>query len=394
MDLSVQPQLRVGMRTTDNVLWTIDEQEAAVGIDNGGGMLIKVESPDWRSMMTPSFNFRRFPVGENLDADEYGVRSQHQWLATNRVQFGLNLDYMRESTNTTELSDAGIQNQIANRMTLTAQPSVTVALSDSTSITGSYVYQDVSFDTTANGQLVNFSFEQFSLNGAHLLTERLRLFATAFASEFVTPEVGGMTRTYGGQGGAAYQIREDLSFEGAVGYVKSSIEFESRFLAIDPGPPPRIILVSQQENAANSGPIASAGIQKTFENIRTRIDYVRRVSPSIRGIQQLEDDIALSAEHDLTQLWRIGFRGAYNMRSAELQNVDVGVDQFRVEDLNRAQASVAGWATYRFSTELSARAEYRFGRNAFANERQDTIYNNSFFLTLIYDGTPRVLRGY
>jgi len=394
LDLSWQPQLRVGMRATDNVLWAPANQEAAVGFDNGGGMVVKAETRDWRSMVTPSFNFRRFAVGENLDADEYGVRSQHQWVATDRIQLGANLDFVRESTNSTEVTDAGAQNQIANRETITAQPTVTYLLSERTSLNAAYVYQDVSFDRSANGQLVNFTFEQFSLGGTHLLTDKIRVFANAFASEFETPDLGGRTRTYGGQGGAGYQFTQDFSVEGAVGYVKSDIEFENQFLAIDPGPPPRIVLVTQQEEVSTTGPIASASVQKSFENVRTRLDYARRVSPSIRGSQQLEDDIMLSAEHDISSLWRVGVRGGYNMRTAEAQDVAPVFSRRFADDLNRDQALLTGWLSYRFTNELSARAEYRFSRNSFSNELLETVYTNSLFFTLNYDGTPRVLRGF
>lgn len=393
LDLSWQPQLRVGMRATDNVLWAAENQEAAFGFDNGGGVLLKAETQHWRSAVTPSFNFRRFGIGENLDADEYGVRSQHQWLAMERVQLGANLDFVRDSTNSTDLTDAGFRNQIANREMLTAQPSVTFLVSDYTTINAGYVYQDVSFDTTAEGQLVNFTFEQFSFGGTHFVAPDFRVFATAFASEFETPDLGGKTRTYGGQSGLGYQFSPDLSVEGTVGYVSSNIEFENRFLAFEPGPPPQIVVVTRQEEVATSGPIASASIQRNFEDMRTRLDYVRRLSPSIRGSQQLEDDVTVSVERDVTSLWRLGFRGGYNMRSAESQDVEGTPAQFQVGELNRDQANVSGSVSYKISSELVARAEYRFSRNTFSNELQDTVYNSSFFLTLSYDGAPRFMRG-
>ena len=394
LDLSVQPQVRLGTRSTDNVRWSSRNQEAALGFDNGGGAVLKIESLDWKSTINPNFNFRRFAIGDELDADEFGAKSQHQWLATDRLQAGLNLDYVRDSTLTTELADAGARNIVANRDAVTAQPSLTFLVDDRTTVNGSYLYQDVSFDNSGNGQLVDYTYQQLTLGGTHQLSDDIRLFGTAFASEFETPDTNGRTRTYGGQGGAGYQFTDDFSVEGAVGYVTSTIEFQTSFLALDLGPPPRIVLVTQQDEVSTSGPIASASIQKNFENMRTRLDYVRRVSPSIRGSQQLEDDILLSAERDMSSLWRIGFRGGYNMRSAESQEVEVGLNQFRVDDLNRDQASVAGWISYRFTNKLYVRAEYRFTRNSFASDLQDTVYNNSLFLNLNYDGEPRFLRGY
>ncbi len=393
LDLSWQPQLRVGTRATDNVVWSSRNQEAALGFDNGGGAILKAESQDWRSTVTPSFNFRRFAIGEDLDADEYGARSQHQWFATDRLQFGANLDYVRDSTLATELADAGTRNQISNRETITAQPSVTFLLDEDISVNAGFLYQDVSFDNSGNGQLVDFSFQQTTLGATHFWRDDIRFFASVFASEFETPDTNSKTRTYGGQGGVGYSWDENLTIDLAMGYVASDIEFQTSFLALDLGPPPQIVLVTQQEEVSTSGPIASASIQRNFENLRARLDYVRRVTPSIRGSQQLEDDIMVSMDRDLNREWRVGFRGGYNMRSAEDEDVAVGLNRFRVDDLNRDQSTVAGNVSYRFTSEISVRAEYRFSYNTFTNEFQDSVYNHSFFVTLSYDGEPRFLRG-
>ncbi len=393
LDLSWQPQLRVGTRATDNVLWSSDNQEAALGFDNGGGMVLKAEAQDWRSTITPTFNFRRYAIGENLDADEYAARSQHQWFATDRLQFGTNLDFVRDSTNSTELTDAGNRNQIANRETITAQPSVTYLLSEKTSFNGSFLYQDVSFDRSANGQLVDFKYQQATLGATHFWRDDIRFFATAFASEFETPDTNGKTRTYGGQGGVGYSWDENLTIDLAMGYVTSDIEFETSFLALDLGPPPQIVLVTQADEVSTSGPIASASIQKNFDNLRTRLDYARRVSPSIRGSQQLEDDILLNVERDLTREWRLRFRGGYNMRTAEGEDFLVGLNQIRANDLNRDQISLNGAVFYRITNEITVSSEYRFSYNDFTNELQDSVYNHSFFVTLSYDGEPRFLRG-
>lgn len=394
IDLSWQPQLRVGTRATDNVLWSSNNQEAAMGFDNGGGMIVKAEAQDWRSTITPSFNFRRYAVGENLDADEFGARTQHQWIATDRLQLGTNLDYVRDSTNSTELTDAGNRNQIANRDTILAQPSLTFLLDDATSVSAGYLYQDVSFDRRANGQLVDFSYQQGNLGVSHNWRDDVRFFVSAFTSEFRTPDTGGKTRTYGGQGGIGYSLDENLTVDLAIGYVTSNIDFQTSFLALDLGPPPRIVVVTRQDEVSSSGPIASASIQRNFENIRTRLDYARRVSPSIRGSQQLEDDILLTLDRDMSREWRLGFRGGYNMRSAEGgEDLAVGLNRIRANDLNRDQTSLSGNVTYRFTREISLRGEYRFSYNTFTNQFQDSVYNHSLFVMLSYDGEPRFRRG-
>jgi len=395
LDLSWRPQLRVGTRATDNVRWRSSNQEATWGFDNGGGLEIKAESADWKSKLNPSFNIRRFAIGENLDADEYGVKSQHQWLASERLSFGINLDYTRDSTLSTELTDAGAENQVANRSTVAAQPSVTYLLSEKTQLTGGYLYSDVSFDTDANGRLVDYTYQQFSASMSHAWRNNLRFFLNGFASQFETSVPEGRTRTYGVSGGAEYIYRPDMGATLSAGYTKSDIEFESVFLAIDPGPPPQLVLVSRSDEESTNGPIAGASFFKDFEQTRTRFDYNRRVSPSIRGSQQIEDDILLTADHELTRQWRLGLRGGYNMRSSEFQSINAATNQASTTQLNRDQASLSGWISYAFTKQSLVRAEYRFARNSFDESlRRDAVYHNALFMTFVYNGEPQFLRGF
>lgn len=388
IDLSWQPQLRVGVRATDNVRWTSASQEAALGFDNGGGAVLKAESTDWRSTITPSFNFRRFAIGQNLDADEYGVRSQHQWSATERLQTSLQVDYARDSTLTSELTDAGRQNVVANRDTVTVQPGLTYLLNETTVLNASFLYTDVAFSSGGDSGLVGYTYKQVSLSGTHFLSDKLQMFVTGFISDFDVPDIGSKTRTYGAQTGVTYQYSSDVTMDLAGGYVKSGIDFLDRFFALVFDPFPRIVQIVQPGEASSSGPIASASIRKTFENMRTRLDYVRRVSPSIRGAQTIEDDIAVSVDRDITRHWLLGFKGGYNMRGAESQ--DVGGN---IGELNRDQALLSGSVAYQFTREISLRSEYRFTRQTIT-DTNETIYVNAFFLTLNYNGEPRLYRGY
>lgn len=395
LDLSWSPQLRIGTRATDNVRWRPTSQEAALGFDNGGGLELKAETTDWKSKLNPSFNFRRFAIGKNLDADEYGVKSQHQWLASERLIFGLNLDYERDSTLTTELTDAGLENQVANRDTVSAQPNLTYLWDDRTSLTAGYLYQDVSFDAGTNQQLIDFVYEQVTLGATHAWRSNITFSVVAFASKFNPPDIESKTQTYGGQTGLEYMFSPDLRMNLMLGYVTSDIDFQNRFLAFDPGPPPRLVVVTQDESVSTNGPIANVSIRKDFENVRTKLEYARRVSPSIRGTQQLEDNILFTAEHALTYKWRVGFRGGLNLRSSELQDVVGGQVPGTSNQLNRDQAMIAGWISHAFSKELSIRSEYRLVRNSFGEDsRRDPVYGNALFLSLIFNGEPRFLRGF
>lgn len=382
VDLSVQPQVRFGVRSTDNVRWNTINQEAALGFDNGGGAVLKAESTDWRSLITPSFNIRRFSIGENLDADEYGVRTQHQWKPFEKLQTELKIDYARDSTLSTELTDVGRRNDIANRDTFTIQPILTYVVDSETSVNTSFLYTEAAFDSGQESGLLDSNFKQFSIGGSHVWSQKLSSFITTFVSDFGVPQIGGKTRTYGAQTGITYQHAPDLAVDLAAGYVKSDIEFLSQVLGVVNDPLPRLVLLNVPGEASTNGPIANVSIRKYFETSLARFDYVRRVSPSSRGSQTLEDDINLLLEHKITRTWQIGFRGGYNLRSAESQDVGGGIGE-----LNRNQALLSGFLSYQFSNEVQVRADYRFARQTLTNTAE-VVNVNGLFFSLNYNGEP------
>lgn len=396
IDLSWQPQLRIGTRATDNLRSAVDNQEAAWGFDTGGGVAFKAESSNWRSNITPAFNFRRFVIGEDSDADEYNVRSQHQWAFTERAVASLNADYIRDSTLSTELSDTGRNNTAINRDTVMLNPGVSYALNERTSVNAGFLYSDVNFQQRPGSGFVDYDYKQATFGSSHVYNEIFTFFATGYVSEFRTPDIGGKSLTYGGQGGVTYYYSDTLDGDFAVGYTQSEIDSLTQvsngfqFIGFDPvtGAPifaPIVTLV--KDESTTSGPIASASIRKKFERLRARLDYNRAISPSSRGAQTIADDILFTLDHDLSRRLLVGFRGSYNMRSTE---TDVLAGDFR--GLNRDQTMVGAVVSYKFTKEIAVAANYRF----FWNQLQDpsrSIYNNTLFVTLNYGGEPHYYRG-
>jgi hypothetical protein len=91
----------------------------------------------------------------------------------------------------------------------------------------------------------------------------------------------------------------------------------------------------------------------------------------------------------------MGFRGNYNLRSSELQSVNVQTNQAATFQLARDQAAVAGWMSYALNREMTVRAEYRFARNSFDETQQrDSVYNHALFMTFVYNGEPHFVRGF
>lgn len=397
IDLSWQPQLRLGTRATDNLLSTVDDQEAAWGFDTGGGVTLKAESSDWRSSIAPAFNFRRFVIGEDANADEYNVRSQHQWAFSERAVASLNADYIRDSTLSTELSDAGRNNVAVNRDTVMINPGLRYALDDRNSLNAGFLYSDVNFQQRPGTGFVDYDYIQGTFGGVHVYNDILTFFATTYVSEFRTPDIGGKSRTYGGQGGVNYRYSDTLDGDFAVGYSHSKIDSLSQvtdgfqFVGFDPvtGTPVFLPIVRLVEDESTTGgPIARASIRKTFDRLRAQLDYNRSISPSSRGTQTIADDIVFTLDHDLSRRFRIGFRGGYNIRNTE---TDVLAGDAR--GLNRSQTMVGALGSYWFTKEISVSASYRFIWNQLQDPTR-SIYNNSLFVTLSYLGEPQLYRGY
>lgn len=397
VDLSWQPQLRVGTRSTDNLRSTVDDQEAVWGFDTGGGLALKAATDTWQTNINPGFNVRRFVIGENADAEEYNVRSQSQWAVNERAALSLVADYARDSTLTTDQTDAGVETDIINRDTVTLQPAVNYALTDLTSVNASFLYSDVTFKTPPGGNFVNYDYKQVNVGATRYLNDTLTLFGRGFVSEFRTPSRDSSTLTYGSMGGVNYRHSETLDGDFSVGYSMSDIDFVSQtqtgvvFAGFNPltGQPIfQPVFTATPDSTSSGGPIASATIRKNFENLKTSLVYNRAVSPSTRGTQTIADDIVVILEQRLSSRLTLGLRGGYNMQSAEADEVGA-VNQL---NLDRDQVLVMPSVRYRFTEEFSISAVYRFVWSHQAEPVRNT-YNNSLFVTLSYVGVPNTFDG-
>jgi len=315
------------------------------------------------------------------------VRSLHEWRFADRVSSNLKLDYVRDSTLTSELTDSGRSNIVANRDAFSVQPGMVLLVDEETSLNASFLYSDVAFDAGSDSGLVDYEFKQISAGANHIIDERLSIFLSGFASEFVVADIGSNTLTYGGQSGITFRYSSTFEADAAIGYVKSDIDFVSQQLALVSDPFPRVVVVALEQSVTTSGPIASVSLRKTFEKMRGKFDYVRRVSPSIRGSQTLEDDISATLERYLSRQWTLGFRGSYNMRAIESDEIDIAAG-----DLNRDQALVGASLAYQVTRNLVVRTEYRFARQLLS-ETDSPVYVNALFFSLGFNCEPHFFRG-
>lgn len=383
-DFTWTPLARTAMRLDDNIRGASQNGEEAVGFDMGGGVSLKAQNDSITSEIFPRFNLRRFAVGEDLDADEYSVAFNNDWLQPYYTT-GLDFSYVRDSTLTTELTDAGRQNDVTNRNSISVQPSASYFLTDKLALQSSFMFNDVTFIDAATSGFFDFRYLQGSAGISYKWREDLTTFANFFASDFDVTDQNSTTRTYGGQTGATWIWDETFELSGALGWVASDIQFTEQQLALAFNPT-RIVIVDVPAQASAAGPIASVTLRKVFDKTVAKFDYSRQVSPSGRGSQSTADRISLALERKLSDNLSLLFDGLHEMRSAQSQEVNPGLG---VQDLNRDFSELRGAVRYRLTKLWTLGASYRHAHSQSNNLNSSFSADvNTVFLTVDYNGLP------
>ncbi len=386
-EVTWQPSARSMMRIEDNIRGASLEKESAWGFDTGGAVNLRARTETLTSEIVPRFNLRRFIIGDNLDADEYSITSTNDWVRE-RSALGLDFSYSRDSTLTSEATDAGRVDDVKNRDSIIVTPSVSYALTDVVSAQSSFTYNDVSYVDVGNSGLIDYTYLQGTAGLNYQWGEQLLFFANTSVSNFKAPETESTTRTYGGQTGATLTWDENLTLTAAIGWNSSDIKFVEQQVIVVADPFPRLALVSVKDEASSSGPIANVSIRKIFETTVMKFDYVRQVSPSGRGSQSNSDRVTLNVVTRLNDRLSLIFDGQYDSRTAEGATSGGAVlGGGAARDLNRDYAEVRGAIRYQIFEEWYLSAAYRFGHRTSTNlTNVDVADSNSVFLTVDYNG--------
>lgn len=390
IDLSFNPTVRVGTRADSNIRGAATGKEAAWGFEQGASLGVNAEAPTWNSSIRPHFNIRRFVVGDNLDADEYGVNLSNAYTS----QYwggGLDFNYSRDSTLATELTDLGVRNEVTNRDTIHIAPNVSYVADDKTSARLDFGYTDTTFARGTQTGFIDYRYMQASLTLNRVLSETDLIFATPYVTDFDSPQIQSKTRTYGGQLGYKKTFTPTLQATATLGFASSTIDFLDQ--QTDLTRPVRVFDFSTFQiltifpfsrtvpaQASSDGIITSASIEKKFERSKITLDYSRQISPTARGSQEISDAIIVNAGHDLTERLSTSFYGSYVMASAE--------GNLTVRNLDRDQSFLQGALTYRLTEHISLQGAYTFAyRPSTLTTASVGQHGISFYL--LYDGGSR-----
>lgn len=354
-------------------------------------MIIDTSSERLTATLIPDFLIRRFAIGENLDAEEFGVDGSGRYLVSEDIATTLEMGFQRSSTLNPEFRDQRVQNEIKNRNEISVNPGVEYQLFERLQLTGSYAFSDVSFVDAEDTGLIDFSYHQISGGANFLWNEVTSLTTSAYLSRFSAPGVGNQSLTLGLQMGAARQFSEAAEASFSVGYAISQIDFqEQELIGFDLSQFPFLIPVFaiNEESTTAGGPIATVSVRKLFDEVVATLNYQRQISPTARGSQSSDENISLELRFPVTEQLTARMLGGYFARAAESEDNTSGSST----DLDRSSVVLIGSLSWRLTEQLTLRPEYRFDRSTqnFANL---TSYQHSILVTLQYTGDRRFIES-
>ncbi len=376
---SVAPVARSTMRVDDNIRGAEFDKEAAWGFDGTGIVNLQATNETIISTLVPRVNIRRFIIGDDLDADEYGVTFNNLWNQE-RARYGLDFNYSRDSTLSTEATDTGRRNTVVNRDGITIRPSVAYFFTDKLELQAGYLFNSVSYLTTNTADFIDYEYQVVNVDLNYQLRENIKLFASTSFSYFDSGSGLSISRNYSGRAGATYHWDESLSLTGAVGWVESNVKFlELRFT-----PPPEFAPVNFPTHGSSNGPLASVSILKKFARATASLDYVRQVSPSGRGAQTNTDRVTGSYVHFFTDRFSARSDFIYDVQVADGAGFAA---QSTAGSLNRDYMEFVGALRYKWSQAWQMSTAYHHPIRKSTNSTFKTSsQGNSVYFVMEYTG--------
>lgn len=376
---SVAPVARSTMRGDDNIRGASNNEEAAWGFDNFALVNMQANSEVINSTLIPRMNIRRFVIGEDLDADEYGVTLNNLWK-TERLNYGLGFNYSRDSTLSTEASDTGRRNTVVDRDAITVNPTINYQYSDKLMFETGYLFNSISYLAASNGEFIDYEYQVVNLDGTYQWREDVELFASISFSYFDSGDGSSLTRSYSGRLGGTFHWDETLQFSGAIGWIDSNVKFHEAQLIFAPV----IAVVEFPSHGASNGPLASASIIKKFDQSIAKLDYVRQVSPTGRGAQSNTDRITGVYTYQFNERFNAEADVIYDMSTADGANFGVGST---ASSLNRDYLEFIGTLRYKLSQfwQVSSAYHHPMRKSTFSNIGSSS-QGNALYLTIEYAG--------
>ena len=332
-------------------------------IDTAGGILspeVKIgrrtEALDLSLLGRADFNGYADPSSLSSIDEKLSLAGSY---ATELGKFGLDADFNRDTTLTTEVSDTGNLTEAARVTTVDVMPSWSYSLSEIDTLDLSGGYTNTSYDTNT---LTDYVFYTGQIGWSRRVSEIDTLQTTAYTGRFVADDLADTTADIIGLLiGWSRQFSEQFSGQLDAGPEYVITKFDD---------------VGGRETDRQLGYRIDGMLAYRMDELtRLELNGSRKTEPSGNGETLTRNRVQLAVIHQVSPLFTLRLDGTV------IQNDGAGNSSSGSVD--RLYYAIQPRAIWRLDPDWDLAASYRFRSQDFDDNR-DTAFSHAAFLTLTY----------
>lgn len=368
------PEVSLKGGYNDNIRFRADDEVSSPVVTLSPSTLFSVATPSAGASGKVKFDFRRFTQESNLDDNNWRV-DLASFKDLERSSLGLDLDFIKDTTLDSQLTDTGFVGDRIDRFSAVLSPHWTYNLTERTNTRLTYLYRDVDYKDSDGTGFVDFTTHLGELSLNHALSERAIVsisarVATSDSDNNVDNEL------YSLQAGGNYRFSETLFSSLSIGVRKTKTTFKgnSQVPIFSNGVIIGFVTVPFTSSNNDLGGVFEASLTKQF----------------LRGSTELaaSQDVRNSGTGSLIQVTRLDWRNDYNL--SETLSADLDFQFRRTRDTNSVNTGLDR-TFYRVEPRLNwhfrefwrISASYRYSLQDFDNSNGDAK-QNAAYLTLTY----------
>jgi len=389
---SAEPSISLRTGYNDNIRLTAVPHDSVWETDLSPAVKFGVAKENQGLTGDAGFAIRRFTGGSGADSGSVLNREDYHLLSnafhkTLRGSIKVNLDYIQDSTQDSELDETGNSvKDLATRDKLTLGPSWSRLLTELTRLDLTYQYSNVEYSDDPGANLVDYKYNVTSASLLHQFTPRIQGTLAAGYSNY-KPDTDFDSSTVTLQVGLTTNISETLLASVLAGQRQTTSDSSigtgfcigaipgATFPSCTGGIP--VPTGTAKTQVDTSSPVYSASITRTLETGSLSAALSRTSSPGANGELLDRTRLVLSGVYKLTETFRSSLRIEYTENETIVNRAGFTPDQGK-ETFFR----VTPRASWHWRREWELAGEYQYASNEDVNTNKAT--RNALYVTLTY----------
>jgi hypothetical protein len=375
---SIEPSLDLGAVYNDNISLTSAPHPSVWGWQLWPAVVFTGATENLSVNGGLRLGLIRYYGEQGLNHNDYYFTSRSSYK-TERDVLGLNLAVISDPTLVTELATTGVVLAYRQRTQLTASPSWTRYLTETTFLTATYSYSGVNYADTPGTGLIDYRDQTATVGLQRIFDEANLGTVTAYYDRFETNPSAVVANTYGIQAGFDHRFSETLRGTFVAGVRQTQNTNTTQTLVCD-GPIlfgiclGNLSTVTSVTEQTSTGWTLNVGLEKRWETASLAGRLSREIYPTGVGSLVQTDRLQIG----WTNQWSPTITTSVN--ASTYQSEYIGGT---VTNSNSRYYRIDPKLDWRISEQLLLSARYSFSRAE--NESNSTSANaNAVYLTLSY----------